>query len=178
MLRGINVSGQKLIKMPELKLLFENLGFTGVITYIQSGNVIFSTEEKSGAKNLASKIEKAILIKFGFDVPVIMRTTDELTCALKDNPFQNTEGFVPDKIYITFLEEEPDPEKVLKINPFDFKPDTFIISKKEIYINCASGYGTTKLSNTFFESRLKVRATTRNWKTVNNLVELAKSEKS
>ena len=164
MLRGINVSGQKIIKMPELKHLYEALGFSGVVTYIQSGNIIFSTDDHSEAKDLALKIENEILIKFGFDVPVIIRTADELTCVAKDCPFQNAEGFVPDKIYITFLEEEPDPEKVLKINPFDFKPDRFIIRGKEIFLSCSSGYGTTKLSNTFFENRLKVRATTRNWR--------------
>jgi uncharacterized protein (DUF1697 family) len=173
MLRGINVSGQKLIKMPDLKKLYEDIGFRGVATYIQSGNVIFNTGEGLSSKDLAIKIEKAILITFGFDVPVIIRTMDEMKEIISANPFQNDEGIVAEKIYITFLEDVPDEEKAMKINPFDFRPDRFIIKGKEIYLSCSSGYGTTKLSNTFFENRLKVRATTRNWNTLNKLAELS-----
>jgi uncharacterized protein (DUF1697 family) len=173
MLRGINVSGQKLIKMPELKRLYEDIGFGRVVTYIQSGNVVFSTEENSEKKDLALKIEKAILEKFGFTVPVIIRTPDELKDVVRAIPFINSEGVVPEKIYITFLEDIPDEGNVMKINPFDFKPDRFVVTGKEIYLDCASGYGTSKLSNTFFENKLKLRATTRNYNTVNKLIELA-----
>jgi uncharacterized protein (DUF1697 family) len=74
---------------------------------------------------------------------------------------------------VTFLEKEPAPDLIDKINPFDFLPDRFIFYNREIYLNCASGYGTTKLSNTFFENKLKVKATTRNWNTVKKLLELA-----
>lgn len=173
MLRGLNVSGQKLIKMPELKLVYESLGFSNVLTYIQSGNVIFTTGHVIQVKDLSSDIENAILKKFGFDVPVILRTLDEMKEIVRINPFQDENGFVPDKIYVTFLEFEPQAEKIDKINPFDFLPDKYKILGKEIYLSCSSGYGTTKLSNTFFENKLKVRATTRNWNTVNKLIELA-----
>jgi uncharacterized protein (DUF1697 family) len=173
MLRGINVSGQKLIKMPELKRLYEDIGFSGVVTYIQSGNVVFSTEEDIKARDLAQKIEKAVREKFSFDVPVIIRTRDELKDIIAAVPFKNPGGVVPDKVYITFLEDIPEEANVLKIHPLDYKPDRFVILGKEIYLDCASGYGTTKLSNTFFENKLKVRATTRNYNTVNKLIELA-----
>lgn len=173
MLRGINVSGQKLIKMPDLKRLYEDLGFIGVVTYIQSGNVVFSTGGNDFAEDLAQKIEKAIQERFGFSVAVIIRTTDELKEVVRAVPFKNPEGVIPEKIYITFLDNIPEEGNVLKINPFDYKPDRFIIIGKEIYLNCASGYGTTKLSNAFFENKLKIRATTRNWNTINKLIELA-----
>lgn len=173
MLRGINVSGQKMIKMPELKQLYEDIGFSGVVTYIQSGNVVFSTGGNDIKEDLIEKIEKAILEKFGFQVPVIIRTIDELKEVVRAVPFKNSEGIVPGKIYITFLENKPEEGNILKINPFDYKPDRFFIAGKEIYLDCASGYGTTKLSNTFFENKLKVRATTRNWNTVNKLIDLA-----
>jgi uncharacterized protein (DUF1697 family) len=173
MLRGINVSGQKLIKMPELKRLYEDIGFGRVVTYIQSGNVVFSTEDDLPAEGFAQIIEQAIREKFSFDVPVIIRTPDELKDIVKAIPFKNSEGVVPEKIYITFLDEVPEEGNVLKINPFDYKPDRFVIKGKEIYLDCASGYGTTKLSNTFFENKLKVRATTRNLKTVRQLIQLA-----
>jgi uncharacterized protein (DUF1697 family) len=173
MLRGINVSGQKLIKMPELKLLYERVGFSNVVTYIQSGNVIFSAGADIPVKELSTEIRNAIFEKFGFDVPVILRTIDEMQEIVRLNPFQDEQGHVPDNIYITFLEDEALAEKIEKINSFDFLPDKFKIMGSEIYLNCSAGYGTTKLSNTFFEGKLNVRATTRNWKTVNRLIELA-----
>jgi uncharacterized protein (DUF1697 family) len=173
MLRGINVSGHNPIKMPELKILCENLGYKEVQTYIQSGNIIFKTTDNQTAKDVSSKVECAILKQFGFHVPVITRTPDELQEIINGNPLRNADGTVADKIYITFLENEPLPEDTGKINPVGYLPDRFVIKGKEIYIDCAGGYGTTKLSNTFFENKLKVRATTRNWKTVNALLELA-----
>ena len=173
MLRGINVSGQRLIRMPELKNLYENLGFIEVATYIQSGNVIFKTDKNLDPVVLSSRVEQAIFDKFGFEVPVIIRTPQELALVKNLNPFHHPDGKLKENIYITFLEKEPLPGYVDKINPFDYKPDRFVVQGKEIYIDCAAGYGTTKLSNTFFENKLKVRATTRNWKTVITLLQLA-----
>jgi uncharacterized protein (DUF1697 family) len=77
---------------------------------------------------------------------------------------------------VTFLEEEPASEKVKLIKDLDFSPDKFVIIKKEVYLHCPKGYGITKISNNFFESKLKVKATTRNWKTVNKLVTLATTD--
>jgi uncharacterized protein (DUF1697 family) len=173
MLRGINVSGKRMIRMPELANLYHELGFNGVATYIQSGNVIFNTDKSLQAKDLAMLIEKAILDSFGFDVPVIIRTPEELAAVIEANPFHNADGTAKDKIYITFLDALPLQENLDKIKPYDYYPDKFVFIAKEIYLDCAGGYGTTKLSNTFFENRLKVRATARNWKTVNTLLQMA-----
>ena len=173
MLRGINVSGQKKILMLELKALYEGLGFSEVITYIQSGNVIFNTTQNDPELTLTSLIEKAILEKYGFNVPVIIRTIDEMQDVIKANPLIKASGKLTEKLYVTFLDKEPAMRALEKINPFNFLPDKFRFHYREIYLDCASGYGTTKLSNTFFENKLKVKATTRNWNTVNKLVELA-----
>jgi len=173
MLRGINVSGQKQIRMPDLKALYEGLSFYNAITYIQSGNVIFDHVPGTPVRELSGKIEDAIINKFGFHVPVILRTVDEMKAIIKANPYINDVEKFPEKHYITFLEERPEMTVLEKINPYEFLPDKFIIIEREIYLNCAAGYGTTKLSNTFFENKLKVRATTRNWNTVNKLMELA-----
>lgn len=172
-LRGINVSGQKLIRMTDLEKLYEGLGLSNIITYIQSGNVIFKTDINSTVKELSLKIEEAIQQKYGFNVPVIIRTLEEMQAAIESNPFQKGPDSVSQKLYITFLEEKPQLADIEKINHFDFLPDKFIIIDREVYLDCSGGYGTTRLSNTFFENKLKVRATTRNWNTVNKLVELA-----
>lgn len=173
LIRGINVTGHRIIKMTELKQLYEDLGFQEVQTYIQSGNVIFKLDGESSCMELSSRIEKAIFEKFGYNVSVIIRTPEELAKVLNINPYCNADGTFKDNIYITFLEDYPTVENLEKIRPLSFHPDRFTILGKEVFIDCASGYGTTKLSNTFFENKLNVRATTRNWKTAVKLLEMA-----
>lgn len=172
-LRGINVSGQKLIRMADLEKLYEGLGFSNILSYIQSGNVIFRTGLSVTVKELSVKIEEAIQQKYGFYVPVIIRTLEEMKEAIGSNPFLKGPGHPTEKLYITFLEDKPQLANIEKINHFDFLPDKFVIIEREVFLDCAGGYGTTRLSNTFFENKLKVKATTRNWNTVNKLVELA-----
>ena len=167
-LRGINVSGQKKIIMTDLKALYEDLGFEDVITYIQSGNVVFKSSKKMTDTKLAKMIEERIVEKYDFQVPVIIRTLDELKRATEINPYKNDNI---DGLYITFLSNAPNSINLEKLDNINFLPDQFEIIGKEIYLNCVS-YGNTKLSNNFFESKLKVIATTRNIKTVHKLIEL------
>jgi uncharacterized protein (DUF1697 family) len=170
-LRGINVSGQKLIRMEELKTLYERLGFSDVSTFIQSGNVIFKTN--LAINILSEKIEKAIEVKYKFLVPVIIRTIDEIRAILVSNPFLNEEDIDREKLHVTFLDADPPSALSADIMSNDHSPDRFVVKGKDVYLYCPGGYGNTKLSNAFFEKKLKVRATTRNWKTVGKLAELA-----
>lgn len=172
-LRGINVSGQKKILMADLKTLYESLKLKDVVTYIQSGNVIFKTSDKADDKTLAAKIEKAISKKYGFEVPVIVRSAEEMQAVLKNNPLLKDKTVNPERTYVTFLSEPPSKEALAALSKTDFSPDRFIVTGKEIYLFVPVSYGETKLSNNFFEKKLKVTATTRNWKTVNKLAELA-----
>lgn len=169
-LRGINVSGQKKIRMADLKVLFESLGFENVQTYIQSGNIVFNTAVKKTKKEIANNIEAAINNQYGFHVPTLILTEEELTRAVKKNPFINQEGIDLAKLHLTFLDSAPVLANLQKLEGIDFSPDEFIIDGLNIYVHCPNGYGRTKLSNNFFESKLKVTATTRNWKTVNTLL--------
>ncbi|MEM9885544.1 MAG: DUF1697 domain-containing protein [Bacteroidota bacterium] len=86
-LRGINVGGKRKLLMADLKSLFEQMNFTSVSTYIQSGNVFFDVQEVIEPAILAQKIENAITEKFGYDVPVIIRTPKEIATAIQHNPF-------------------------------------------------------------------------------------------
>jgi uncharacterized protein (DUF1697 family) len=171
-LRGINVGGQKKIPMKELKSLFEGLKFRNINTYIQSGNVIFSTDE-TNFKILSKKIEQKILERFNFEVPVVLRTAEELQTAIINNPFLKKKNIETDKLHLTFLSDIPQEENLVKIKEHQFMPDEFTINGKEVYVFCPNGYGKTKLTNTFFENKLKVTATTRNWRTVNELLKIA-----
>lgn len=171
-LRGINVGGKRKILMADLKSMCEDLGLKDVTTYIQSGNLIFISDRKNA--ELENNLEKAITDKFGFDVPVIVRTEKELENSINNNPFFDKHADIK-QLNLTFLKEKPNKENFEKILPFDYEPDKFQIDNKDVFIFCAGKYHESKLTNNFFEKQLKVGATTRNWKTVLKLSELSKN---
>ncbi len=172
-LRGINVSGQKKIKMADLKALYESLGFKNVETYIQSGNVLFETNTTKVGE-LKIKIEKAISKKYGFDVPVEIRNGRELSDIINNTPFGalDLEGNGT-KLLVTFLAAKPTATKITKLMEYVAAPEELVVAGREVYLHCPNGYGKTKLSNTFLERTLGVDATTRNWKSVCKLHEMA-----
>ena len=169
LLRGINVSGHNMIKMDELKRVLGELDFTGIRTYIQSGNIVFGSNSDVPAV-LAAGIAGKIRERFGFEVPVVIRTLQELDTISKSNPFLRDGNLDAGKMHVTFLPELPDPERTEKIMEYNFPPDEFAINGKEIYLYCPDGYGRTKLTPQFFESKLKISTTTRNWKTILTLL--------
>jgi uncharacterized protein (DUF1697 family) len=172
MLRGINVGGHKKIKMDILKQLYVELGYTNVQTYIQSGNVIFQTQD-SDTVDLVKRITKHLLEVTGLEVPVLVLKLDEMKRIIENNPFLFDSSKNPTSFHVTFLSAIPDTTSVEKMRLTNYGADQFEQLDKVIYVYCPTGYGTTKLTNTFFENKLKVTATTRNWKTVNELVRLA-----
>jgi uncharacterized protein (DUF1697 family) len=170
LLRGINVSGQKKIKMSDLKALFEVIELQDVETYIQSGNVIFSSKEKSSEK-LEQKISSAIKRKFGFEVHVMILTPEEIEYVLKNNSFIKKRKD-SEKLYVTFLTKSPSDENIKKLYATDYSPEEYIIDGSFIYLFVPNGYGKAKLNNNLFENKLKVFGTTRNLKTIKALFEL------
>lgn len=174
MLRGINVSGQKIIKMERLRASFEALGFSEIKTYVQSGNVVFKTEKASTA-GLAEKIAKKILNDFGFSVSVLIRTPAEPGEVLKQNPFPKQPAGNENKSYVTFLSEPVPRGAEAFLKPLAAKTERFFVSGREIYLHCPDGYGNTKFSNSAIEKKLSLEATTRNWRTVNSLFEMAQN---
>lgn len=172
-LRGINVGGQRIIKMDALKQLYTDLGFAKVQTYIQSGNVIFQNAEAK-PEELARLIAEKITEKFGFDVPVMVIVREEFEKIVLNNPFlKDTTKKDVAHWHITFLSALPTPENLSKILPVSYLPDEFQVLGKAIYIYCPNSYSNSKLTNSFFETKLKVTATTRNWKTSKELLEIA-----
>ncbi|WP_107038648.1 DUF1697 domain-containing protein [Brumimicrobium mesophilum] len=169
-LRGINVGGKRKILMADLKSMLSDIGIPNAVTYIQSGNVIFESEKDNLA--ISHQIEVAILKKFGFEVPAIVRTAEELKQSIKSNPFYDDETDIT-KLVLTFLKETPKNEDIETLKPIDSKEDKYVIKEKDVFIYCEGKYHQSKLTNNLFEKKLKVRATTRNWKTVLKLMELS-----
>lgn len=170
LLRGINVGGKKIIKMAELVILYESLELKNVKTYVQSGNIIFCTSRisKNGLKSI---IEKKIYDNFQFHVPVIILSKIDLKEVIEQCPFVTSE-FDKNKIYISFLERIPEQKLIESIIKMSVNSEKFAIIQNIIYFFCPDGYGRARFNNNFFESKLKVKATTRNWKTANRLLEM------
>lgn len=170
-LRGINVSGSKMIKMEKLKLSMIELKFRNIETYIQSGNILFEytkTNQQELADLITHKIEEA----FGFHVPVIVKNAKELNTVIANNPFISNRNEAIDKLHVTFFSGEPDKALQDKLAKNVTDSDEFIIAGNMVYLFCPNGYGRTKFNNNYFEGKLKISATTRNWKTVIKLAEM------
>jgi uncharacterized protein (DUF1697 family) len=158
--------------MDQLKASLLSLGFENVQTYIQSGNVIFKATLRSSSE-VSNRIEQKIIADFGLAITVVSRTADEMGKTIKSNPFLKEQRIDPSKLHVTFLSQAPEPSSLEKLHALAVAGDAFGHSGREIYLYCPTGYGRTKLSNNALEKALSVRATTRNWKTVNQLSDIA-----
>jgi uncharacterized protein (DUF1697 family) len=175
-LRGVNMTGHNSIKMTDLSDLYKSLGYRDAETYIQSGNVIFSPAGKATAADIAGKIEKGILERFNYNVPVMIRTLPEMEELVSSNPFLKEERFEPAKMAVIFLHEMPSDANIQKVINVYYPPDKFKIIGKEIFIFCPNGFGRTKLYTNFFEKKMNVIGTARNWKTITTITDLARKK--
>ncbi|MGZ8805200.1 MAG: DUF1697 domain-containing protein [Microbacterium sp.] len=169
LLRGINVGGKNKVPMAALRDLFVTLGHEDVATYIQSGNVVFTSTEKpvQAARDIAAGIQD----EFGLAVPVIVRTHAELAKVATVNPYL-TAGVDVSKLHVTFLADKPKAAAINDLDPDRSAPDEFTVVGREIFMLLPNGMGRTKLTIDYFERGLGTTATARNWNTVNKLLEL------
>jgi uncharacterized protein (DUF1697 family) len=170
LLRGINLGARNKVSMADLRALFADLGFEDVATYVQSGNVVFKSSRTES--DVVQTVEKQIKRRFRLSVTVLVRTKGQLARVLAANPYAGGKR-EPAKLHVTFLADRPSRARVRAIDAQAFEPDEFHVAGREVYLHCPNGYGRSKLSNAFFEKQLGVAATTRSWKTVTKLVELA-----
>lgn len=173
LLRGVNVGGRNKLPMEDLKAMVEGLGGQRVRTYIQSGNVVF---EAAGtvARQAAESLAAAIAREAGISPPVVLRTLSELRRIVGDNPYvgPNREER---ELHVVFLADLPSADDVAALDHRRSPPDEFAVRGREIYLRCPNGLARTKLSNAYFDSRLKTTSTVRNWRTTLKLLELAES---
>jgi uncharacterized protein (DUF1697 family) len=168
LLRGINLGGHKIVKMDQLRKMFEELGLQDVKTYIQSGNVVFKAAVQA-PDTLAGRIEDELQRQFGFPVPVQVKTADEVGEIIRNNPLLKEKGIDPAKLHVTFLGCAPEKSALKTLDAIAAAPDQFRCLGRAVYLHCPNGYHVTKLNNNVLEKMLMAGATTRNWKTVNQL---------
>jgi uncharacterized protein (DUF1697 family) len=171
LLRSVNVAGHGRIAMNELRASFETLGYTGVTTYIQTGNVLFSTGSKSEA-GIATGIEETLAEDFGDAPAVIVRTVPELLRIGTASPYAKA-GAHPSRHHVTFLATPPAKAALDTLSLPSSGRDELVVDGREVYVHTPDGYAGTKFTGTFLERRLGVVSTTRNWNTVTKLCELS-----
>ena len=160
--------------MSKLKQICEDLGYRNVKTYVQSGNLVFSTSERSMAK-LAKKIEDALEKSFGFRPDVINRTAAEMRDVVDRNPFAGRTEIEPSRLLVTFLASDPGDEARQKVRDIPIQPEELHIDGREMSIYYPAGIGRSKLPAAAIGRALKVPGTARNWNTVTKLLEMAES---
>lgn len=174
LLRGINVSGQKKIKMADLREAMKILPVEDVQTYIQSGNIVFKSMQIDVGK-MEEAIKKMLSSSFSFDVPVLVKSASDLEQILRNSPYTDPKDLAEKKIYYVLLKNTPSKEHLGNLNQDDYPNELFSITSNCVYLNCTKGAGKAKLTNNLVERKLKVAATTRNHRTMLKLIELSKS---
>ncbi len=163
--RGINVSGKNLIRMESLRDFFGSLGLKDVQSYIQSGNIIFYTDEKN-SQLLENLLEKEFLQHFGYSVPILVLTKERVKTALDSSPIAVSKEESKISSYYVFLKDTPLLEKQDSFREETFEYERFTIYDKLVYLECLKGMGKAKLNTNIIEKKLGVPATARNQRTM------------
>jgi len=166
LLRGINVGGKAILPMKDLCAIFAASGATAVQTYIQSGNVVFDAADPA---TVAALVTTEIAARFGYPGRIVLRTAQELDAAYRANPFA---GAPIETLHLYFLADRPSAAAVKSLDPNRSPGDSFVVRGRDIFLHVPNGMARTKLTNAYFDTKLKTTSTVRNWKTVFKLVEM------
>jgi uncharacterized protein (DUF1697 family) len=172
LLRGINVGGHAIVKMAEVRRLFESLGLEDVVTYIQSGNVVFSARQADPAR-LARQLEKTLALVVGSQIKVFVLTPAELKAAAAHNPFAPERRDHEQRCHLLFLSAEPEPARREKLMALAGEEYRFHLGDKVLYYAYDNEYAAGNRRTIDFEKVLGVAGTARTWKVVAKLIELA-----
>jgi len=177
LLRGINVSGRNMISAAQQRTLAEQLGYTDVTVYLQTGNIIFSAQDDVTQNQIAQDLGTALRAEIGADIPVITRTRADLAAEIEANPYPEAVA-VPKSLHFLFLATAPsDTSKLEALDLSAFTPDSFRLIGRVLYLHCPNGIGRSKLAGSLTPARLGgATATARNWNTAVKLLELAGKE--
>lgn len=172
LLRGINVGGHHKVPMADLRDAVEAFGAEDVSTYIQSGNVIFRSDVP--AAELGAALTDLLTARFGFPIPVVIRTAAELAGVADTNPLAHLD--VEEKFrHVVFLAEEPDNAAVAAFDVSVYAPDELVVRGRDIYLAYPNGSARSKLTADVIQRALGSTATARNWRTVRKLLELVRA---
>ncbi|MBJ3809598.1 DUF1697 domain-containing protein [Streptomyces flavofungini] len=172
LLRGINVGGSRKVPMARLRPLLEGLGHSGVRTYLQSGNAVF-TADHGDEESLAAELSAALAVEFGFTVDVLVRDADYLRAVADGCPFPAA-ALEGKQLHVTYFSAPVDAARYADIDQAAFLPEEFRLGDRALYLYAPDGLGRSKLGEALARPALTkgLIATSRNWNTVSKLVEL------
>jgi len=170
LLRGVNVGGRNALPMADLRRIAEGCGHRDARTYIQSGNLVFTSDEADAAA-IARGLHDAILAEAGVDSPVALRTRGDLERVAAANPFLAAAADVA-HLHVTFLLEPPAPAALGGLDLAAYRPEQAAIAGSELYLHLPAGMGRSRLA-TDLARRRDLAGTTRNWRTVTTLLAMA-----
>lgn len=169
LLRGINVGGNRKVPMAALRAAVQGLGYDEVATHLQSGNVVLTSDAPE--EEVALGIERVVAEEIGVaGVTVMVRTAQELAAVVALDPFPDADD--PSKYFVSFLSSAPDPAALDAVDPAAYAPEAWHLDGRELYLWLPDGAGRTRLTAAFWERRLTVPGTARNWRTVTRLLEM------
>jgi len=171
MLRGVNVGAHNRISMQALRAMCGSLGWQGVQTYVQSGNLVFQSKDRN-LPALAKLFDAAFEKAFGFHAPLVLRTAAEMRAVVANNPFARRKGIDPGKFHVFFLTEELSPEARKQLETMRVGAEEVRAASRELYVYFPEGMGRSKLP-ALMDRVLKKSGTARNWNSVTNLLEMA-----
>lgn len=174
LLRAVNLGSQNQVSMPKLRTALADAGFADVRTYVQSGNVVVTSRHRK-PEAVGKAVGTVIRKEFGLDVPIVVRTYDDLAAIVEANPFPQAAVERPKGLAVTFLEGEPDPAKATALHTAEATRECCRVIGRELYVDYVNGVAGSRFTPQYLESRLGVRGTARNWRTVLALVEMAGS---
>lgn len=169
LLKGVNVSGHRIIKMAELKVIFENMGYKNVRTYIQSGNVVFESAKVKN-ESIANKLEAGLKEALGYAVSVVVRTKLEIESIIAGYPFNKVKGHEDFKRDVAFLSAIPEKSAVKELETLSTPDELFKVIGNNVYTIRNKTFPDALIGKGVLEKKLKVIATVRNWNTVNKIL--------
>ena len=171
MLRGINVSGHKIIKMADLRILLSNNGLENVNTYIQSGNILFYSEIQTKAE-ISIFIENLLLKEYGWEIPSLILEQKDLEQIILNNPYPKITETSTNKPYICIPKTSLTKKEIEVLSELNYEGEYFTVTQQGIYLYCTKEINKCKLSNNVIEKKLGISCSTRNWRTLLKLQSL------
>jgi len=172
LLRAVNLGKRNQVSMPILRQVLSDAGFTDVATYVQSGNVVARSSHRSPA-TVAERVRDLVKAEFGLDVPVVVRTPEQLERVVAANPFPQAAAERPNILHVMFLGGVPKPEAVRTLHSDETTRDVCRVDGDNLYIDYGHGVHGNRLSAAYLSRRLGLDGTARNWRTVTTLAEMA-----
>jgi len=170
LLRGINLGGTNRLPMKDLAAFFEKAGCEQVRTWLQSGNVVFQAA-MADAPAIVQSVSQDISEQFGLNIPIITRTLEDLEQVAQGNPFPD-EKIETKFLHVSFLKDLPEPARLESLAADRSPPDRFQVFGRDIFLYLPNGVARTKLTNQYFDRKLKTISTVRNWNTVLKLLQI------